>query len=435
MTRSVRQGCPMSMGLFVVYQEAFYRAIVKSRIIRPLRLPDATETTLVGYADDTTVLILNEESLIEMVSIVSLFEKATGAILNRNNKTKIFGLGKWNNRQQWPISWLKVETHSFLTLGVYHSNRYVSTIEQNWSSCINSIKIHRQMLSNRKLTLFQRVIYANSCMLSKIWYIAHIYPLSQYHAKEINKILFSYIWTGSYEPIRRSIVFRPRVEGGLGLMNCLIKSQVIMFNSFIKCTMNANYYNSLMYHYFYILMHNFFPMEYSIHNAAVSTTPYYQLVYDNIKKMIHIPGFPLIQKRNIYISMLSKDLSYAEEQCPTFNWKQIWKNFSATIFYPYEKEIIFKHLHLCLATNQRLARMNRSTTNLCTECEGNFEHTPLHMFYQCENIRPLFLWLLRLLFNVCNFKPILNTQCLYFDNKYDSIYQKTVCNIFLYIYI
>ena len=86
-TRSVRQGCPMSMGLFVVYQEAFYRAMVKSRIIRPLRLPDATETTLVGYADDTTVLILNEESLIEMVSIVSLFEKATGAILNRNNKT------------------------------------------------------------------------------------------------------------------------------------------------------------------------------------------------------------------------------------------------------------------------------------------------------------------------------------------------------------
>ena len=30
-TRSVRQGCPLRMGLFVVYQEAFYRAIVKPR--------------------------------------------------------------------------------------------------------------------------------------------------------------------------------------------------------------------------------------------------------------------------------------------------------------------------------------------------------------------------------------------------------------------
>ena len=49
--------------------------------------------------------------------------------------------------------------------------------------------------------------------------------------------------------------------------------------------------------------------------------------------------------------------------------------------------------------------------------------------------RPLFLWLLRILLNVCNFKPTSNIQFLYFDNKYDTIYQKTVCNSFLYIYI
>ena len=133
--------------------------------------------------------------------------------------------------------------------------------------------------------------------------------------------------------------------------------------------------------------------------------------------------------------MLPKGNSYAEEQCPTFNWNQIWKNFSDTIFNPYEKEVIFKHLHLCLATNQRLARINRSTTSLCTECDGNFEHTPLHMLYECENIRPLFLWLLRIILNVCNFKPTSNIRFLYFDNIYDNHYQKTICNIFLYIYI
>ena len=83
-TRSVRQGCPMSMGLFVVYQEAFYRAMIKSRIIRPLRMPDTTETLLLGYADDTTILISSDESLLEVGRIIAKFEKATGAILNRN---------------------------------------------------------------------------------------------------------------------------------------------------------------------------------------------------------------------------------------------------------------------------------------------------------------------------------------------------------------
>ena len=41
-------------------------------------MPDATETTLVGFADDTNVLILDEESLMEKVKVY---------LPNCNNKT------------------------------------------------------------------------------------------------------------------------------------------------------------------------------------------------------------------------------------------------------------------------------------------------------------------------------------------------------------
>ena len=37
--------------------------------------------------------------------------------------------------------------------------------------------------------------------------------------------------------------------------------------------------------------------------------------------------------------------------------------------------------------------------------------------------------------NICNFKPTSNIKFLYFDVAYNSLYQKTLCNIFLYIYI
>ena len=176
-------------------------------------------------------------------------------------------------------------------------------------------------------------------------------------------------------------------------------------------------------------------MDYSIHQASLSLTPYFEIIYSLIKKIIHVPGFPHVSKKGIYIHMLPKGNSYGEEHYPTFNWEQIWKNFVSIIFIPYEKEIIFKHLHLCLATNQRLTRMGRSTTSLCNKCAENHDHTPLHMFYQCENIRPLFLWLFRVLWNVCKFKPISNFRFLYFDTKYENLYQKTICNIFLYVYI
>ena len=115
-------------------------------------------------------------------------------------------------------------------------------------------------------------------------------------------------------------------------------------------------------------MHNILPMEYSVHHASLSPTPYYEIIYGLLKKIIHVPGFPQISKKNTYTYMLPKENSYSEEHYPTFNWTQIWKNFTSITFIPYEKEIIFKHLHLCLATNQRLARMDRSATRLCKKC-------------------------------------------------------------------
>ena len=79
--------------------------------------------------------------------------------------------------------------------------------------------------------------------------------------------------------------------------------------------------------------------------------------------------------------------------------------------------------------------MHRSETTLCNKCEDNQDHTPLHMFYHCANINPLFQWLLRVLLNVCNFKPTSNIRFIYFDTRYDNFNQKTICNIFLYMYI
>ena len=120
----------------------------------------------------------------------------------------------------------------------------------------------KQMINNRKLTLFQRAIYANSWLLSKVWYITHIYPLTQYYAKEINKVTFNYIWNGSYEPIRRSTVYRSRKEGGLGIINCLVKSQVILLNYFLQYCNDEDLINPLMLYYYYIRMGNIISMKF-----------------------------------------------------------------------------------------------------------------------------------------------------------------------------
>ena len=61
------------------------------------------------------------------------------AILNKN-KTKIFGLGKWANREQWPIAWLKVEVENFFTLGVYYNNNYARSVEKKLAKLCKCLK-------------------------------------------------------------------------------------------------------------------------------------------------------------------------------------------------------------------------------------------------------------------------------------------------------
>ena len=432
--RSVRQGCPLSMNLFIIFQEPLYRAVIASRIIRPLTLPDSSKIKILGYADDTTLIITDERSLLEAFNLIKIFEKATGSKLNIN-KTKIYGAGNWRGKDQWPIAGLQTETEDFYTLGIYHCNDYRISVDKNWNNAIEKIKKHTNILHNRKLNLHQRSIYANTCILSKLWYISHVYPLPENQAKCINSVVFNYIWGGRYEPIKRTVLCQAKKEGGLAVMNCLLKSRTLMVSTFLKCYNDNNYRNSLMFYYCYIRLSNILPSEYSIHNASHIATPYYDEVIRTTQSILHLPGFPFVSKENIYKNMLPKVKPTAELQYPTFNWENIWKNYANIFIQSHDKEIIYKHLHMCLTTNQRLFTLNLTNSSKCNKCIENREETSLHLFYQCDYAKPIFLWILRCLFHICNFNPSSNIRFLYFDNEFSNTFQRNICNIFIYIYV
>ena len=190
-----------------------------------------------------------------------------------------------------------------------------------------------------------------------------------------------------------------------------------------------------MYYYCYIRLNNILPSDYSIHNASPVTTPYYGILINATQNIIHISGFPYTSNRNIYMNMLTKEESLVESQYPTFNWQNIWDNYLNLFIKSHDKEIIYKHLHMCLATNKKLYTMNLIDSSKCSKCMADREETPIHMFYQCEYANSIFMWLLRVLLYTSNFKPISNIKCIYFDNTYRNNQQKNICNIFISAYI
>ena len=79
---------------------------------------------------------------------------------------------------------------------------------------------------------------------------------------------------------------------------------------------------------------------------------------------------------------------------------------------------MYKHLHMCLSTNKRLFMMNLTNSSNCKNCTANREETPLHMLYECNCVKPVFLWVLRCLLSVCNFRPPSNI-CLHNQLQYN----------------
>ena len=132
--RGVRQGCPMSMITYVFFQEPLYRAIEKNNRIIPFGLPHQ-KTKEIGYADDTTICINDDEGFLEAFKLINMFERASNSKINIK-KTRIYGFGDWSWRTIWPIKDLKTEFDYFNALGICFSTDYDKALRTQWTKIV-----------------------------------------------------------------------------------------------------------------------------------------------------------------------------------------------------------------------------------------------------------------------------------------------------------
>ena len=398
--KSVRQGCPLSMILFIIYQEPFYRMMKRKLSNMSLSLPNSLKVSVLGYADDSVIIVTCDESIVECFNVITDYEKASGAILNKN-KTTILGIGSWKNKSVWPINGFKLLYGSCKILGVFHSNSYQEGVNLNWVNIENKINRMIGVFVNRKLTIFQKCIIINCKFLAKAWYVSHVYPIPLDSAKRIQRSLFRYLWNRSSEPIKRNTVLLPKLEGGLGMLSILHKSKAILFNTFNKIYVNKCCGFEIMYFYCKIKASFLMESEKNYRDCTIFTTPYYSEIIDTLRKVYCLKNYPTVSVKEVYsVVMDCEDYKpKIESLYPLFNWSQIWKYVNNKYIDKKSREIVYRYIHEILNTNDRLHMMKILNENKCLFC-GSIENN-MHMFYFCPSLKNILIWLKTILKKFC----------------------------------
>ena len=230
---SFRQGDNIAGHLFCLTQEPLLR-MLRNRLVGLLNTNFFQKDT--SYFDDIAVLSGDERDLITFETVMKRFEAQSGAMLSRDKKSKIMGLGAWQGREDWPqeVSWIK-SVKVMKVLGFQVCPQYSDTLSQTWDKVLRGFQRTLYAWESRALiTLQQRVTVLQTFALSKLWYTAQVLPLPTTVLKKLESASSSFIFRGHHERLKQSEIQNTVECGGLGLMCVATKAECLLLRQSLR---------------------------------------------------------------------------------------------------------------------------------------------------------------------------------------------------------
>ena len=216
-TRGVRQGCPLSPSLFILTVELLALKIRQSPNCRGIRLPNDKEARISQFADDTTIITNNTDSLRSHLQTIEEFGAISGLKLNRK-KTKAMWLGSMKHNTS-KILEFKSTREPVKVLGIFLGYNQDKIIEENFLSRIRKMKTRLNLWLSRDLTLYGKSLLAKTLGVSQLVYAASLLSVPNAVIKIIQTELFSFLWKNKKDKIKRAVIYQPLAEGGLNFIN------------------------------------------------------------------------------------------------------------------------------------------------------------------------------------------------------------------------
>ena len=214
--RGVRQGDSLSPMLYILCVEVLAAKVRNTPAIEGFLLPGAGGKHFkVGqYADDTTSFLKNLHSLRVLLDVMSVYERGSGAKLNRS-KSEAMWVGSWRARDDQPfgLTWVKKMKILGVVFGVVDVQR------DNWEPKLSKLDKVLSLWKSRSLSMVAKSLIINVLGVSKLLYLSRVLITPKWVIDRFNSIVWNFLWGSKIEPVARKTLHCPIDKGGLGIVD------------------------------------------------------------------------------------------------------------------------------------------------------------------------------------------------------------------------
>lgn len=367
---SVRQGCPLSMALFVLYIEPLIRKM--SNCIKGCFI-DNNFYKVIVYADDITIFIRDDEefdSILEIINSFSLFAK----IKLNVRKSRFMRL---NNCRTGPH--LLTEVNSLKILGVEIFQNFNDTVNFNYSKIIQSIKFLIQIHQKRNLNIFQKTWILNHLILSKLWYLSQVFPPNNSHLAEIKTVSRNFIFKGiGIFRVCLNQLYLDVERGGLNVIDIDSKTKSMFIKNILKGNQNGGKDNFML------------RQEYN-QSISRNARDLIRTAHDT-EQCIDVTTCKTIY--NFFISQ-QNIIPRITLKFPNKPWEILWQNLNQKFLSSDVKHFIFLVINDIIPSKEKLCdkRIQGNSDKTCNSC-GRID-TIEHRFKTCGSSETIWKWITR----------------------------------------
>jgi hypothetical protein len=131
------------------------------------------------------------------------------------------------------------ESTTLKILGIRITENINTMINKNFEALIMSVNFLVHQHSIRNLNLIQKIWFANTFVLSKLWYVSQILPPNNVHTGKLKSAIGKFLWAGHLYRVGRPQLWLPRRRGGLGLASIEHKMKALFVKNLTLVTIDG----------------------------------------------------------------------------------------------------------------------------------------------------------------------------------------------------